>query len=65
MKAHVKFYRPVQESLVLNAYTSESLKRGDVKYVDEGSGQKHVRIQRGGGDMVPDPPGKLQKYRVP
>ena len=60
MKAHVKFYRPVQESLVLNAYTSESLKRGDVKYVDEGSGQKHKRIQRGGGHGS-RPPWKITK----
>ena len=60
MKAQVKFYRPVQESLVLNAYTSsESLKRGDVKDVHECSGQKHVRIQRvGQGSGLP-----LENYK--
>ena len=37
----IKSYKPVQESLVLTAYaSSESLKRGDVRDVDEGSGQK-------------------------
>ena len=37
----VKSFKLVRESLVLNAYTSsESLKRGDVRDVDEGSGQK-------------------------
>ena len=36
-----KFYKPVLESLVLNTYaSSESLKRRDVRDVDEGSGQK-------------------------
>ena len=50
----VKSYKPVQESLVLNAYaSSESLKREDVRDVDEGSGQKfrvwyksHMRVAR-------------------
>ena len=36
----VKSYKPVQESMVLNAYTSsKSLKREDVRDVDEGSGK--------------------------
>ena len=37
----VKSYKPVQERLVLTAYaSSQSLKRGDVRDVDEGAGLK-------------------------
>ena len=40
-ESSVKSYRPVQESVVLTTYAiSESLKRGDVRDVDEGSNQK-------------------------